>query len=167
MNNLGIYNGTDLKKNTLNTLKSHFGKSGEHFYNIIRNIHNSEVNPNRIRKSIGAEQTFSQDINSESFMLDKLNNIAEELENRLILSKNKGKTVTIKLKYSDFKQHTRSKTVNEYLQRKEDFFPIIRDLLYQEKMTKSVRLLGISITNLYSNNILDEKKFNIQLKFNL
>ena len=167
MNNLGIYNGADLKKNTLNTLKSHFGKSGEHFYNIIRNIHNNEVNPNRIRKSIGAEQTFSQDINSESFMLDKLNNIAEELENRLILSKNKGKTVTIKFKYSDFKQHTRSKTVNEYLQKKEDFFPIIRDLLYQEKMTKSVRLLGISITNLYSNNILDEKKFNIQLKFNL
>ena len=167
MNNLGIYNGTDLKKNTLNTLKSHFGKSGEHFYNIIRNIQNNEVNPNRIRKSIGAEQTFSQDINSESFMLDKLNNIAEELENRLISSKNKGKTVTIKLKYSDFKQHTRSKTVNEYLQTKEDFFPIIRDLLYQEKMTKSVRLLGISITNLYSNNILDEKKFNIQLKFNL
>ena len=167
MNNLGIYNGTDLKKNTLDTLKSHFGKSGEHFYNIIRNIQNNEVNPNRIRKSIGAEQTFSQDINSESFMLDKLNNIAEELENRLISSKNKGKTVTIKFKYSDFKQHTRSKTVNEYLQTKEDFFPIIRDLLYQEKMTKSVRLLGISITNLYSNNILDEKKINIQLKFNL
>ena len=167
MNNLGIYNGEDLKKNTLNTLKSHFGKSGEHFYNIIRNIQNNEVNPNRIRKSIGAEQTFSQDINSESFMLDKLNNIAEELENRLISSKNKGKTVTIKFKYSNFKQHTRSKTVNEYLQTKEDFFPIIRDLLYQEKMTKSVRLLGISITNLYSNNILDEKKFNIQLKFNL
>ena len=167
MNDLGIYNGTDLKKNTLDTLKSHFGKSGEHFYNIIRNIQNNEVNPNRIRKSIGAEQTFSQDINSESFMLDKLNNIAEELENRLISSKNKGKTVTIKFKYSDFKQHTRSKTVNEYLQTKEDFFPIIRDLLYQEKMTKSVRLLGISITNLYSNKILDEKKFNIQLKFNL
>ena len=167
MNNLGIYNGTDLKKNTLDTLKSHFGKSGEHFYNIIRNIQNNEVNPNRIRKSIGAEQTFSQDINSESFMLDKLNNIAKELENRLILSNNKGKTVTIKLKYSDFKQQTRSKTVNEYLQAKEDFFPIIRDLLYQEKMTKSVRLLGISITNLYSNNILDEKKLNIQLKFNL
>ena len=167
MNNLGIYNGRDLKKNTLDTLKSHFGKSGEHFYNIIRNIQNNEVNPNRIRKSIGAEQTFSQDINSESFMLDKLNNIAEELENRLISSKNKGKTVTIKFKNSDFKQHTRSKTVNEYLQTKEDFFPIIRDLLYQEKMTKSVRLLGISITNLYSNNILDEKKINIQLKFNL
>ena len=167
MNNLGIYNGTDLKKNTLDTLKSHFGKSGEHFYNIIRNKQNNEVNPNRIRKSIGAEQTFSQDINSESFMLNKLNNIAEELENRLILSNNKGKTVTIKLKYSDFKQHTRSKTVDEYLQTKEDFFPIIRDLLYQEKMTKSVRLLGISITNLYSNNMLDEKKFNIQLKFNL
>ena len=167
MNDLDIYNGFDLKKVTLDNLRSHFGKSGEYFYNIVRSIHDNPVNPNRIRKSIGVEQTFFEDINSESFMLDKLNSIAEELERRLISSKNKGKTVTIKLKYSDFKQHTRSKTVNNYLQKKEDFFPIIRDLLCQEKMTKSVRLLGISITNLYSNNILDEKKFNIQLKFNL
>ena len=167
MNDLGIYNGADLKKNSLDTLKSHFGKSGEHFYNIIRNTHKSEVNPNRIRKSIGAEQTFSKDINSESFILDELNNISEELESRLIISKNKGKTVTIKLKYSDFKQQTRSKTVNEYLQKKEDFFPIIRDLIYQETIIKPVRLLGISITNLYSNKKLDEKKINIQLKFNL
>ena len=166
MNDLGIYNGADLKKNSLDTLKSHFGKSGEHFYNIIRNTQSSEVNPNRIRKSIGAEQTFSEDINSESFMLDKLNNIAEELERRLIISKNKGKTVTIKLKYSDFNQQTRSKTVNEYLQAKEDFFPIIQDLLYQKEITKSVRLLGISITNLYSNNISDQKNLSMQLKFN-
>ena len=79
---------------------------------------------------------------------------------------NKGKTVTIKLKYSDFKQQTRSKTVNEYLQAKEDFFPIIQDLLYQKEITKSVRLLGISITNLYNNNILDKKNLNMQLKFN-
>ena len=166
MNDLGIYNGADLKKNSLDTLKSHFGKSGEHFYNIIRNTQSSEVNPNRIRKSIGAEQTFSEDINSESFMLDKLNNIAEELESRLIISKNKGKTVTIKLKYSDFKQQTRSKTVNEYLQAKEDFFPIIQELLYQKEITKSVRLLGISITNLYSNKILGQKNLSMQLKFN-
>ena len=99
-------------------------------------------------------------------MLDKLNNIAEELERRLIISKNKGKTVTIKLKYSDFSQQTRSKTVNEYLQAKEDFFPIIQNLLYQKEITKSVRLLGISIANLYSNNISDQKNLSMQLKFN-
>ena len=166
MNNLGIYNGSDLKKVTLDTLRSHFGKSGEHFYNIVRSIHDNPVKPNRTRKSIGVEQTFFKDINSESFMLDKLNSIAEELENRLIISNNKGKTVTIKLKYSDFNQQTRSKTVNEYLQAKEDFFPIIQDLLYQKEITKSVRLLGISITNLYSNNMLDQKILSMQLKFN-
>ena len=166
MNDLDIYNGFDLKQVTLDNLRSHFGKSGEYFYNIVRSIHDNPVNPNRIRKSIGVEQTFFEDINSESFMLDKLNSIAQELENRLIMSNNKGKTVTIKLKYSDFNQQTRSKTVNEYLQAKEDFFPIIQDLLYQKEITKSVRLLGISITNLHSNNISGKKKLSMQLKFN-
>ena len=166
MNDLGVYNGFDLKKVNLDTLRSYFGKSGEHFYNIVRSIHDNPVIPNRTRKSIGVEQTFFQDINSESFMLDKLNSIAEELENRLIKSNNKGKTVTIKIKYSDFNQQTRSKTVDDYLQAKEDFFPIIQDLLYQQEITKSVRLLGISITNLYNNNILDQENLSMQLKFN-
>ena len=166
MNDLDIYNGFDLKKVTLDTLRNNFGKTGEHFYNIVRSIHDNPVKPNRRRKSIGAEQTFFKDINSESFMLDKLNSIAEELENRLIISNNKGKTVTIKLKFSDFNQQTRSKTVNEYLQAKEDFFPIIQDLLYQKEISKSVRLLGISITNLYSNKMLDQKNLSMQLKFN-
>ena len=163
---MDIYNGFDLKKVTLDTLRSHFGKTGEYFYNIVRSIHDNPVKPNRTRKSIGVEQTFFQDINSESFMLDKLNSIAEELENRLIKSNNKGKTVTIKIKYSDFIQQTRSKTVDDYLQAKEDFFPIIQDLLYQQEITKSVRLLGISITNLYNNNILDQENLSMQLKFN-
>ena len=166
MKNFGIYTGLDLKRIPLQDLKSKFGKSGEHFYNIVRNINNSPVQPNRIRKSVGVEQTFFKDIESESFILDKLNDIADELEHRLIKSNNKGKTITIKLKYSDFKQHTRSKTVNKYMQSKEDFFPIIQELLYHQELTNSVRLLGISITNLESNNIASQNQLSMQLKFN-
>ena len=165
MNELGIFNGADLKKFDVDNLKNYFGKSGEHFYKIVRSIQDNPVNPNRIRKSVGAERTFSQDIDSEGFMLDKLDGIADELENRMIQSDNKGKTVTIKLKYSDFTQQTRSKTINDYLQTKEEIFPIIEELLYQKEIEKSVRLLGISITNLYRDNLLPKENFSVQLKF--
>ena len=165
MNELGIFIGADLKKFDIDNLKNHFGKSGEHFYKIVRSIQDNPVNPNRIRKSVGAERTFSQDIDSEGFMLDKLDGIADELENRMIQSDNKGKTVTIKLKYSDFTQQTRSKTINDYLQTKEEIFPIIEELLYQKEIEKSVRLLGISITNLYRDNLLPKENFSVQLKF--
>ena len=165
MNELGIFFGADLKKFDIDNLKSHFGKSGEKFYKIVRSTQDNPVNPNRIRKSVGAERTFSQDIDSEGFMLDKLDGIADELENRMIQSGNKGKTVTIKLKYSDFTQQTRSKTINDYLQTKEEIFPIIEELLYQKEIEKSVRLLGISITNLYRDNLLPQSDFSVQLKF--
>ena len=165
MNELGIFNGADLKKFDVDNLKNHFGKSGEQFYKIVRSIQDNPVNPNRIRKSVGAERTFSQDIDSEGFMLDKLDGIADELENRMIQSDNKGKTVTIKLKYSDFTQQTRSKTIDDYLQTKEEIFPIIEELLYQKEIEKSVRLLGISITNLYRDNLLPKENFSVQLKF--
>ena len=81
-------------------------------------------------------------------MLDELNSIANELERRMQKSKNKGRTVTVKLKYNDFSNQTRSKTVENFISEKEDFFPIIEELIYQKKIEKAVRLLGISISNL-------------------
>ena len=165
MHKIGIYNGSDLRKLDEATLNGHFGKTGTHYYNIVRSIQNSQVDPNRIRKSIGAEQTFTQDIDSESFMLDKLANIALELERRMAKTSNKGRTITIKIKYSDFSQQTRSKTIDDYVSLKEEFFPIIRDLLFQEKIKNSVRLLGISITNLYREDTLPKCHYSLQLKF--
>ena len=98
-------------------------------------------------------------------MLDKLDGIASDLENRMIQSGNKGKTITIKLKYGDFTQQTRSKTINNYLKTKEEIFPIIEELLYQKEIEKSVRLLGISITNLYRDDLLPRVDYSVQLKF--
>ncbi len=165
MKELGIFNGADLRKFDELSLKNHFGKSGVHFYKVVRSIQNSPVNPNRIRKSIGAEQTFTKDIDSEAFMLDKLATIAEELEKRMARTSNKGKTVTIKLKYSDFSQQTRSKTIDTYISTKDEFFPIIEELLFQKEIVKSVRLLGISITNLYREDNSVSERYSIQLKF--
>tara|TARA_R110002072_G_scaffold181886_7_gene338111 strand:- start:802 stop:1884 length:1083 start_codon:yes stop_codon:yes gene_type:complete len=148
MHNLGIFTGLDLKNKTEEELTQLFGKSGSFYYNIVRGIHNSKVKPNRIRKSIAAERTFFDNISSEIFMLEKLNKIAEELERRMIKSETKGKTITLKIKYSDFTQQTRSKTIQEFIQKKEEFMPIVKELLYQEKLKESVRLLGISFSNL-------------------
>ena len=148
MYSLGIFNGRDLKEKSLEEMSLLCGKSGMHYYDIVRGIHRSEVKPNRIRKSLGAERTFRENISSEVFMLDKLNTIADELEDRMKNSKTKGKTVTLKIKYSDFTQQTRSKTVEKFIQKKVDFLPIVKELLFQEKLKNSVRLLGISFSNL-------------------
>lgn len=162
MHNLGIFTGNDLKQKSLPELVKLFGKGGNFYYNIVRGIHNSEVKPNRIRKSIAAERTFSDNISSEVFMLEKLEKIADELERRMVRSETKGKTVTLKIKYSDFTQQTRSRTVSDFIQKKEEFMPIVKDLLYQDTLKNSVRLLGISFGNLDT-----EKKDPVwvQLKF--
>jgi DNA polymerase-4 len=162
MYNLGIFVGNDLKKKTVEELVKSFGKSGAHYYNIVRGIHNSEVKPNRIRKSIAAERTFSENISSEIFMIERLDKIADELEKRMKKSDTKGKTVTLKIKYSDFTQQTRSKTKPDFMQTKKEFFPVVKELLYQNKLTNSVRLLGLSFGNL---NTEKKEPFWVQLQF--
>jgi len=162
MYNLGIFVGNDLKKKTVEELVKSFGKSGAHYYNIVRGIHNSEVKPNRIRKSIAAERTFSENISSEIFMIERLDKIADELERRMKKGDTKGKTVTLKIKYSDFTQQTRSKTKPDFMQTKKEFFPVVKELLYQNKLTNSVRLLGLSFGNL---NTEKKEPFWVQLQF--
>ncbi|MGB0880741.1 MAG: DNA polymerase IV, partial [Polaribacter sp.] len=162
MHNLGIFKGNDLKEKTLDELTKLFGKSGTFYYNIVRGIHNSAVKPNRIRKSIAAERTFFNNISSEIFMLEKLDKIADELEKRMIKSNTKGKTITLKIKYSDFTQQTRSKTGTDFIQKKSEFMPIVKELLYQDTLKNSVRLLGISFGNL---NTEKRTPFLVQLKF--
>ena len=162
MHNHGIFSGLDLKQKTQEELIRLFGKSGGQYYHIVRGVHKSEVKANRIQKSIAAERTFNQNISSEIFMLERLEKIAVELEKRMKKTETKGKTITLKIKYSDFTQQTRSKTVASFMQKKEDFFPIVKELLYQEKLNNSVRLLGLSFGNL---NTEKKAPVLVQLKF--
>ena len=162
MHNHGIFSGLDLKQKTQEELIRLFGKSGGQYYHIVRGVHKSEVKANRIQKSIAAERTFNQNISSEIFMLERLEKIAVELEKRMKKTETTGKTITLKIKYSDFTQQTRSKTVASFMQKKEDFFPIVKELLYQEKLNNSVRLLGLSFGNL---NTEKKAPVLVQLKF--
>jgi DNA polymerase-4 len=162
MYQLGIYSGKDLKTRSLAFLEQHFGKSGTHYFYIVRGIHNSPVKPNRISKSVGAERTFNENLSSEVFMEDRLESIAKELERRLQKHKIAGKTVTLKIKYSDFSQQTRSKTLPYFISDKAILLETAKELLYQEKLKESVRLLGISLNNL---NTEVKKTVVVQLKF--
>ncbi len=162
MYHLGIFTGKDLKSKSKEFLEEHFSKSGLHFYNIVRGIHNSAVKPNRIAKSVAAEHTFNENLTSEIFMVEKLERIANELENRLKKHNISGKTVTLKIKYSDFTTQTRSKTLPYFIADKGLLLETAKELLFQERMKESVRLLGISLNNL---NTEIKKTVVVQLKF--
>ena len=159
---LGIFTGLDLKNRPIEFLEKHFGKSGSFYYNVVRGVHNSEVKSNRIAKSVAAEYTFDSNLSSEIFMVEKLDKIASELERRLKKHKITGKTVTLKINYSDFTQQTRSKTMPYFIADKALILETVKELLYQERMKDSVRLLGISLSNL---NTEIKKTVVVQLKF--
>ncbi len=163
----GIFTGMDLKQKSIEYLDDNFGKSGSYYYHVVRGIHHSEVKPNRIRKSLAAERTFSENLSSEVFMLEKLQHIAEEVSRRLDKSKVAGKTVTLKIKYSDFTLQTRSKTLPYYISDTSVILDTAKNLLYQEKLNNSVRLLGISMSNLNTETKKkpEQKSVSVQLKF--
>lgn len=162
MYQLGIFTGVELKSKSLDFLEKHFGKSGKFYYQVVRGIHSSEVKPDRISKSVAAEQTFDKNLSSEIFMMEQLEKIAFILEKRLKKNNISGRTVTLKIKYSDFTQQTRSKTLLYFIADKGLILETVKELLYQERMKDSVRLLGISLNNL---NTEEKKAIVVQLKF--
>lgn len=166
MYGLGIFTGADLKTKSEAFLNQHFGKSGHYYYQVVRGIHTSPVKPNRIRKSLAAERTFSKNLSSELFLVDKLAHISAEVSKRLVRSKIAGKTITLKIKYSDFTLQTRSKTLAYFFSSEEVILETAKTLLYQEKLQNSVRLLGISVSNLNTESTEQEKgDISVQLQF--
>jgi DNA polymerase-4 len=161
MQKLGIHTGKDLKEYSLQFLTKKFGKSGLHYFNIVRGIHLSEVQPHRVRKSISAENTFEKDLTTVEEMEHHLFPIYEEVTKRIEKSGIKGRTVTLKLKYADFTLQTRSKTLDQYPDN-EQFWQIGIELLRQEEIPKPIRLLGLGLSNL---NVTEEQEiFGLQLK---
>ncbi len=149
MHNLGIMRGCDLKKWDLSRLVQVFGKAGKYYYNICRANDQREVNPNRLRKSVGAEDTFETDLQTFEEMMNELNKIGEVVFNRVKKSEAFGRTLTLKLKYSDFKQITRSKTLNQPFDSLELMMGVTKELLRQcDLEANPVRLLGLTISNL-------------------
>lgn len=164
MDGLGIHNGADLKKWEEVDLKKKFGKSGVYYYNIVRGIDNREVNPSRERKSIGAENTFREDLTNTDEIIGALTKITDTLYKRIVASNAFGKTLTIKIKFSDFKQITRSKTVDFEIKYRKDIITIMEDIMNSEDLSGSkIRLLGISISGFKKEK--PDKDKSLQLTF--
>ena len=155
---LGIFTGKELKAQSLDFLTNHFGKAGHYYYNAVRGIHTSEVKPSRIPKSMGAERTFSENLTSELFLEEKINAVATELDKRIKRHKASGKTITLKIKYSDFVIQTRSKTLPFFIADKSMIVEYAKQLLYQEKLQNSVRLIGVTISNLNNQETSSKKE---------
>lgn len=144
----GLHTGADLKKLTEAELVHLFGKSGRFFYKIVRGIDQRKVEPNQETKSIGAEDTFSYDLEALSEMNPELERIALIVFQRMSLYKLYGRTLTVKIKFSDFKQITRSKSFTEEIRTIAMVNEVSQSLLAAVDLEgKKVRLLGVSISN--------------------
>ena len=162
MRRMGIYKGGDLKKLTEIELATRFGKAGRHYYRIVRALDSREVNPHRIRKSIGAERTFNQDLVNLTDMMEKLTKLSGIVHDYMVKKDNFGRTVTIKIKSAEFKIITRSKTFGHEIKSLDELVQITHDLLKKNRdQLDKVRLLGVTLSNL-SKDISGE---GIQLEF--
>ncbi|WP_051190433.1 DNA polymerase IV [Kaistella palustris] len=161
MHELHIYKGLDLKKKSLEELLQLFGKSGGYYYNVVRGIHQSEVKPHRIQKSVAVEETFWENLLDEAAVFDQLKTLSEELETRLQKKDIKGKSLTLKIKYKDFSVFTRSRTQETYYTGATEYLNIARQLWELRPFDKPIRLLGLSLSNL---NTQEKKQVSVQLK---
>ena len=148
LNRMGIHTGADLRKYTRPELVQLFGKSGSYYYHICRGEDERPVRPDRIRKSVGAERTYSEDLSELAGQMDALRRIAEEVGRRMKQGKYRGKTITMKLRYSDFTTQTRSRSIDHFTDKEAEIYTIASELLEGHPRAQALRLLGISISNL-------------------
>lgn len=149
MHRMGILRGADLKKMELIEMVQRFGKVGRFYYHMVRGQDHREVNPNRVRKSIGAERTFAADLSERSEMRDKIKFICERVFELMERKNNFGRTLTIKVKTPDFKILTRSKSFPGEIVSLQQMIEVAYELLdkVREEVTHA-RLLGVAISNL-------------------
>jgi len=148
LNKQGIYTGADLKKMSQQELVRQFGKSGSYYYNIVRGHDDRPVMPSRERKSLGAENTFFTDYTEPEDLKAQLLKIEDEVWRRLQRSQTYGRTLTLKIKFDDFEQITRSRTRFELYRTKESIHEVAIELLMNEApFVKGIRLLGLTISN--------------------
>ncbi|MEP2669507.1 MAG: DNA polymerase IV [Cyclobacteriaceae bacterium] len=148
MKAMGLHNGGDLKKLKETEMISHFGKTGRFFYKIVRGEDDRPVQPHRKTKSVGAEDTFQQDLTTLEEMYDELNKIGQSVFNRLSRNQLKGRTVTLKIKYHNFKQITRSQSFSERTNDIHKILETVKSMLVStDPESKKIRLLGISMSN--------------------
>lgn len=163
---LGVFNGLDLSKFSKEDLLKKFGKSGAWYYEIVRGNDERNVNPHRIRKSIGSEQTYFQDLDDIETMKNALVPLAEDILKYAQKHNNFGRTLTLKLKTPDFQLFTRSKTLPREIKSMEELLHLAYELLPLglEATEGKVRLLGLSLSHLTKQDLQNQAQGGIQLE---
>jgi DNA polymerase-4 len=160
MHKLGIHNGSDLKQWDLLSLIRNFGKSGKFYFDIVRGIDDRPVETDSERKSVGTEITYEKDLTTRFEIIAELYKVERELMERLENSGTTGRTITIKIKFSDFRQITRSRTLQHYIR---DFDTMHREVTAIRKSLQlegsRIRLQGISVSNLESDDCGDRQLY--------
>jgi DNA polymerase-4 len=157
MHRLGIETGADLKARSLDFLIEHFGKSGPYFYGIARGLDDRQVKPDRVRKSVGAEDTFMVDIHSFDPAREGIQPLIEKVWTYCDANEISAKTITLKVKYANFSQVTRSKTVAlpfESLSDLENAVNLLLQAIFP--VSRGVRLLGVTLSSLESKAAANE-----------
>lgn len=148
MKEMGLHTGADIKKLSEGELRKQFGKSGAFFYRIVRGIDDREVQPRRETKSVGSEDTFPFDLTSHEEMQDELLKITQAVYSRLLRHRLKGKTITLKVKYHDFRLITRRHSLEDRTDDRTIIYKTACELLDSiDTDEKKIRLLGISLSN--------------------
>jgi DNA polymerase-4 len=149
MNALGLFTGLDIRNQTLEFMNANFGKSGAYYYWISRGVDERPVRANRIRKSIGAETTFSTDLDEFDVLVAELKPLVDKVWRHCETTGNRGRTVTLKIKFADFEIITRSRSVLATVGSRDDLEQLACGLLDVEMpLPKRVRLLGVSLSSL-------------------
>jgi DNA polymerase-4 len=149
MNALGLHTGLDMRNQSLEFMQASFGKAGAYYYWISRGVDDREVRANRIRKSVGAENTFSADLSALDAMAAELQPLIDKVWRHCAEKGSRGRTVTLKVKFNDFEIITRSRSVPAAISTREDLERLALALLLNEiPLPKPVRLLGVSISSL-------------------
>lgn len=162
MHALGIYTGADLKRLSEVELQTEFGQSGAYYYRVARGIDDRPVRAHRVRKSIGKETTFESNIINKAAIWQTLMGIAERLESILEKKQIMAKTITLKVKYSDFQLNTRSKTDAQGFVSKESMTGALPELLKKTEVgSRPIRLIGITLANLQK---MDEQASKIKVE---
>ena len=163
MHELNIRSGLDLRNKTLSELEVNFGKAGQWFYDLARGIDDSPVEPNWVRKSAGRETTMEEDITDMPQIREILEELCFEVEKDLRREGVRGRTITLKVKYHDFKQVTRSITIDRQIQAGATINKYVQELLAKtEAGKKKIRLLGVSM---HSFEDKDERPGQMKLGF--
>lgn len=148
LNRFGIFTGADLKQYSLGWLEEHFGKAGRWYYGIARGIDDRPVRPDRVRKSSGSETTFNQDLIVPADIEVGLLGQADDVWDWSARTQTYGRTVTVKIKYADFRIATRSRTLTEAVRSREALHRIALDLVRSVyPVHLGIRLLGVTLSN--------------------